>query len=285
MNKKEILIDGHRTHYWSYNDTTLPTIVMVHGFRGTHHGLDKIAQNLPGFHVIAPDLPGFGETMPFKHHSVDDYVSWLKLFIERLDLKEQPILLGHSFGSIIASHYAAVYQKTIKKLILINPIGYPALKGPQAVLTQGAILYYWMGRKLPAVYSKRWLSSPLFVDTMSRVMTKSKDKDIKTFVKNQHRQYFSSFSSPTVVAESFRASVSHDVREVAASLSMPTLLIIGEKDDITSVAKQKELHALMKTADLHIIPDVGHLIHYETADSAARIIQDWTAAAPAKTLS
>jgi len=283
MNKKEFSIDGQVTHYWSSHDDKSPVIIMVHGFRGTHHGLDKIVKNLPKFRVIVPDLPGFGESQPFKQHSVDDYVTWLQHFIAKLELNEQPVLLGHSFGSIIASHYAAAHPSMIQRLILINPIGYPALKGPQAILTQGAILYYWFGRKLPGKFSTRWLSGPLFVDTMSRVMTKSKDKDMKTFVKEQHRQYFSSFASSTVVAESFRASVSHDVREVARSLTIPTLLIAGEQDDITSVAKQRELHALIKDADLHIIPNVGHLIHYETADSAAQIIQDWIAAAPAKT--
>jgi pimeloyl-ACP methyl ester carboxylesterase len=282
MNKKELSINGHVTRYWSSHDDKLPVIIMVHGFRGTHHGLDKIVKNLPRFRVIVPDLPGFGETQPYKKHSVEDYVTWLEQFIAKLGLSEQPILLGHSFGSIIASHFAAVHPQTIQKLILVNPIGYPALKGPQAILTQGAILYYWFGRKLPGKYSKHWLSSPLFVDTMSRVMTKSKDKKMKEFVKEQHRQYFSSFVSSTVVAQSFRASVSHDVREVAPSLTVPTLLVAGEQDDITSVDKQKELHKLIKGSDLHIIPNVGHLIHYETAGSAAQIIQDWITA-PART--
>lgn len=278
MNRKEIMIDGQTTRYWSSHDNKLPVIIMVHGFRGTHHGLDEIVKNLPEFRVIVPDLPGFGESQPFKQHSIEDYVTWLQHFVKKLELSEQPILLGHSFGSIVASHYAALHPETIQKLIMINPIGYPALKGPKAILTQGAILYYWFGRKLPVEYSKRWLSSPLFVDTMSRVMTKSKNKEMKAFVKDQHRKYFSSFASSTVVAESFRASVSHDVREVAPLLSIPTLLIAGERDDITSVSKQRELHALIDEADLHIIPNVGHLVHYETADSAARIIQDWITA-------
>ena len=33
---------------------------LVHGFRGDHHGLEPVISYLPGVHIIAPDLPGFG---------------------------------------------------------------------------------------------------------------------------------------------------------------------------------------------------------------------------------
>ena len=54
------------TDYWVYNDDLkLPVIVMIHGLRGTHHGLDLIAKNLPGYRIIIPDLPGFGISKEF----------------------------------------------------------------------------------------------------------------------------------------------------------------------------------------------------------------------------
>lgn len=189
-----------------------------------------------------------------------------------------PILLGHSFGSIIASHYTAGHSSDIKKLILINPIGAPALEGPKAILTKLAIFYYWLGRKLPARPSHTWLSNPLIVKIMSVSMTKTKHKPTRAYVHDQHLTYFSRFTNPQVVAEAFNASVSHDVREVAKKLHVPTLLIAGDQDDITPLVRQQALVQMIPDGQLDVIENVGHLIHYETADQAARLIDRFISA-------
>lgn len=280
MNSTLRLKDGSTTHYWEYGSKTKPTIVMVHGFRGTHHGLERIVRQLKDFYVIVPDLPGFGKSEPFTkdRHSLDQYVSFLDEFIKNVSSAKKPILLGHSFGSIIAGHYAVKKPKTIEKLVLINPIGAPALKGSKAALTRLAIFYYWLGRTLPANLSSIWLSSKASTDIMTLIMTKTKDKDMRAFIRDQHRQHFSTFSNPKVVSEAFNASVENDVRQIAPQLKVPTLLVVGEKDDVTPLEKQRQLAGLIKNSKLHIIHNVGHLIHYETSDEAAKVIQEWITA-------
>lgn len=262
-------------HYWDYNPDEQPTIVMIHGFRGTHHGLAKIVDNLSDFHVIVPDLPGFGASLPLiDEHSVDNYVQFVTDFITSLKL-QRPIVVGHSFGSIVASHFAATHPGMLEKLILINPIAAPALQGPRGVMTRLAIMYYWIGRKLPGRAAKGWLGAPPIVRIMSVAMAKTKDKDTKRFIHDQHRQHFSTFASPDVVAESFKASVSNDVSHVAGNLSIPTLLIAGDKDDITAIDKQHELHRHIAASELYVIDNVGHLIHYEKPAEAAAAIEDF----------
>ncbi|MBC7943187.1 alpha/beta fold hydrolase, partial [Candidatus Saccharibacteria bacterium] len=148
--RNNIRIHDTNVAFWTYHDAKLPTIVMIHGFRGTHHGLDLIAKALPEYYVIVPDLPGFGKSDPLhEEHSLDNYIKWLHAFITELKLSEPPVLLGHSFGSIITAAYAGQHPDSISKLILVNPIGAPALQGPKAAMTQLAILYYLLGKKLP----------------------------------------------------------------------------------------------------------------------------------------
>ncbi|WP_163568422.1 alpha/beta fold hydrolase [Fodinicola feengrottensis] len=58
------VVDGAQVRYWTYYPTPRldghsPVIVMVHGFRGTHQGLELIAGNLSEFQVVSPDLPVF----------------------------------------------------------------------------------------------------------------------------------------------------------------------------------------------------------------------------------
>ena len=264
----------NQTKYWTYGKSNLPTIIMIHGFRGTHHGLDLIARKLTGYHIIVPDVPGFGETAPLNsEHNLENYVSWLHSFIKDLKLKESPILLGHSFGSIIAGGYVAKHPKTISKLILVNPVGSHGIKGLMDILTKITFGYYWVSNRLPATLAKKALSSKFVILVMTAAMTKTKDKQLRKFVYDQHYRYFNKFSNPKSVSEGFTTSSKNSVRESAIHISIPTLLIAGAKDNITSVDKQRELVALFPNASLEVIENVGHLTHYETPDEVANFIK------------
>ena len=251
---------------------TKQTIIMIHGFRGTHDGLDLIAQHLDDFAVIVPDLPGFADGDTLQKYDLDSYVTWLKQFIEKQNLVKPPIVLGHSFGTIVSAAYAAEHKDTIKKLILVNPIGAPALEGPRGILTKLAVFYYFLGTILPAKLAHAWLASTVVVDIMSTTMTKTKDTQLRKYIHDQHRHYFSLFHSAKSVSEAFRTSVENSVRDVAAAITTPTLLIAGALDDITTLEKQKRLVQLFPDATLQIIEQVGHLTHYETPDQVASFV-------------
>jgi pimeloyl-ACP methyl ester carboxylesterase len=252
------------------------TIIMIHGFRGTHHGLLLIAKALRGFNIIIPDLPGFGKGPKLKHYDLDSYVRWLHAFVKRQNLKQPPILLGHSFGSIISAAYAKKYPATIKRLILVNPIGAPALEGPNKFMTQLAIFYYKVGTKLPERLAQPWLQSKLVVRIMSITMAKTRDKGLRTYIHHQHDQYFSRFHSPQSVLESFTTSVSHNVSEFAKYIPVSTLLIAGSLDDITPLSAQYGLAKKFPDAKLKVIKNVGHLTHYETPELVAKFVQEFT---------
>jgi len=249
---------------------------MIHGFRGTHHGLLLIAKSLKGFNIIIPDLPGFGRGPKLSDYSLDSYVEWLHEFIQKQNIKGMPLLMGHSFGSIICAAYAKKYPKTIQKLILVNPIGAPALEGPNKVMTKLAIFYYKVGAKLPDRPAHAWLSSKAIVRVMSVTMAKTKDKGLRTYIHHQHDRYFSRFHSPQSVLESFTTSISHNVGDFAKDIPVTTLLIAGSLDDITPLSAQYGLAKKFPRATLKVINDVGHLTHYETPERVASLIQAFT---------
>lgn len=253
------------------------TLIMIHGFRGTHHGLLLIAKRLQGLSIVIPDLPGFGRGPKLASYDLDSYVTWLHSYIQRQGLAQPPLLLGHSFGSIICAAYAKKYPKTIKKLILVNPIGAPALEGPKWVMTRLAVVYYKIGAKLSPRPAQLWLSSRVVVRIMSIAMTKTKDKELRSFIHNQHDRYFSRFHSPQSVLESFTTSVSHNVGDFAKEITVPTLLITGTLDDITPLGAQYALVKKFPRARMKVIDNVGHLTHYETPDHVARHIKAFVA--------
>lgn len=249
---------------------------MIHGFRGTHHGLLLIARYfIKDYEVIIPDIPGFGSGERLRSYGITAYTNWLDRYIKRLNLRQKPILLGHSFGSVIASSYVAGHPKSVSRLILVNPIGAPALDGPRRVLTKLSVLYYEIGAKFPEKLARHWLGSKLVVRLMTVVMTKTDDPEIKKYIYDQHFKHFSSFHSAKSVLASFRTSVSHDVSEYADKITVPTLLIAGSLDDITSLSQQYLLVKKFPKGRLAVIDNVGHLTHYETPGKVSTIIKRW----------
>jgi pimeloyl-ACP methyl ester carboxylesterase len=270
---------GRRTRYWEYGTSTAAnTLVVVHGFRGDHHGLEPVIAQLPELRVIAPDLPGFGESeaLPITH-DIHGYASWLRAFMLSIDVSGNIVLLGHSFGSIVVA--AALAERdaadalTPQDVVLINPIAAPALKGPRGILTWLAVFYYWLGSVLPNRLGFALLRNRIIVRVMSITMAKTKDSRLRRWIHDQHDRYFSAFSDRHVVLEAFRASVGNDVSEFAARIPTRTLLIAADRDDITPIDAQRRLVALFPNAQLKIIHDVGHLIHYEAPEQAAAMIR------------
>lgn len=272
---------GIDTRAWQYGDPDGAPLLLVHGFRGDHHGLQGVAQGLaealPGVRAIVPDLPGFGETpaIPGREHDIELYGEWLRAFAAAA-APDGFAVLGHSFGSLVVAASIAGGLRP-SRLILVNPISAPALEGPQAALTQLAIGYYRAADLLPQRAARRLLGNPVIVRVMSEVMAKTGDPELRSWIHGQHDAYFSTFSDPTTLLQAFRASVSHTVPEFARAFTMPTLLIAGERDDITPLSKQLELHRRIPGSRLRIIPGTGHLVHYEAVDDAVAFVSGFLA--------
>lgn len=272
VRREEVEIAGGTTAYWVYGADDAPvTLLVVHGFRGEHHGLEPVVACLDGIRVISPDLPGFGETPPVPgvRHTLQTYADWLAGFAGVV-APGAPVL-GHSFGSIVVAAAVAEGLDT-PRVILVNPIGAPALEGPRGILTRLAVFYYWAGARLPRRLGEALLRSRLVVRVMSASMAKTRDRRLRAFIDDQHDTYFSRFSDRDVLHDAFLASVSHDVREFAGRMPQPTLLIAAQKDDITPIEAERHLQTLFPDAELVEIPEVGHLIHYETPQPAAAAI-------------
>lgn len=277
---REAIIADTATRYWFYPATAegARTLILVHGYRGNHHGLEAIAGALPDFNIVIPDLPGFGKSAPFAaEHTVENYVEWLNQFVKHISNEQKlevlPVLVGHSFGSIIAAAFAA-QSSGISHLVLINPVSAPALEGPKAILTQLVKLMFWLSGSLPLKAGLAMLKSWPMVRGMSIVMTKSWKRELRLWVHAQHDANFNDFASRTVAIEGYNASISHNVGEYAPKFKVPTTLVIGAKDDITSVKQQESMaETIPSDWTLTTLRGVGHLTHYEMPFEVAATIR------------
>jgi pimeloyl-ACP methyl ester carboxylesterase len=168
------------------------------------------------------------------------------------------------------------------RLVLVNPIGAPALEGPRGLMTRLAIFYYWASAKLPARAGFALLKNGLIVRVMSVTMAKTRDRALRRFIHDQHDRYFSEFADRDTLLEAFRASVAHDVSEYAADIPVPTLLVAADRDDITPIEAERALVRRFSDARLAEIEGVGHLIHYERPVEAAQHIRGFVNAEAAR---
>lgn len=266
---------GGTTRYWVYGPPDArDTVVIAHGYRGEHHGIEPIIAHLPDVRFISPDLPGFGESTPLTDlkHSIDGYATWLHAFVDAVAPGGRALILGHSFGSIVTASVVADGLAT-PGLILVNPIAVSGLKGPRPFVTKLTVAYYKLARLLPDRLGRALLGNWLIVHFMSVSLAKTKNETLRRWIHNEHHTYFSRFASRDVVVEGFLASISTDVSAFAAGIRVPTLLVAADLDDITPVSAQFELEKMMPDARLIVLNDVGHLIHYELPHLAADAIR------------
>jgi pimeloyl-ACP methyl ester carboxylesterase len=278
----EVNVLGSTTKYWDYGPTDAErTILLVHGYRGDHHGLEPVVAQLPGIRFISPDLPGFGLSTPMTEapHSVPGYLAWLRAFATAARVPSNAVLLGHSFGSIIASHAVAAGFST-PALILVNPISADPLVAAGRGLTGLTRAFYGIARRLPAGLGRRLLGNWLIVQFMSMSLVTTDDPELRRWIHEEHHRFFNGFSDPQTVAEGFDASLSTQVGDAAARIAVPVLMIAGEGDRIAPLSGQEKTVKLFPDARLVVLPAVGHLIHYEAAAGAAEAIREFLAEHP-----
>ena len=271
-----IRVDGVNSVYYEYPATidSSKTLIMVHGYRGNHHGLEAIAAGLSKYRVLIPDLPGFGESEELSDtHSIEAYSNWLNGFIKALGLEREVHLMGHSFGSLVVGFYAT--QHPPKSVSLVNPVSSPALEGPRAALTNLTKIYYLLAAFAPKFAGQWLLRNKISVMVMSIVMAKTKDKELRRWIHNQHISNFSDFASVRVAVEGYEASISTDLSKLAAQIAAPVLIVSATLDDITDIESQRRVSNLYQKLTYKEIQDVGHLVHYEAPAQAAEYISDF----------
>lgn len=137
LEKKHIKLSNNETLYYiEKNQEAKQTILFVHGnMSSSYHYKPLIEHFEKDYHVVAPDLRGFGDST--YHQAIDsleDFADDLALLMEALALSKV-ILVGWSTGGGIGLKFAAKYPDSIEKLVLLESAsfrGYPIFKKDDA---------------------------------------------------------------------------------------------------------------------------------------------------------
>ena len=259
-----------KTFYWEKNPQSRETIVFLHGFPGNHLGLVDLANKFPNqYRLIIPDMPACGKTPPLSRpHTLKNYARWLKDFLRELQI-ENPIIVGHSFGSRVALVFASHYQNQAEKLVLLTPV--VALYG---IMPRIASLKGIIAKMLPQYMQKRWLSHPLYQYVVKMIIFKSASKKRRDEITNINNEELKSLDVNATI-EVFDEFYTSNLLPMAKAIKIPCLIIAGDRVEVDTPASIKKLGSQSNLFTVAVMQKSGHLLPLESPAATAKIIKHW----------
>ncbi len=275
MQSSHTLNDGTRISYWVYHPKAPVTMVLIHGFTGSHEGFQYIIPFLPHIRFIVPDLPGFGKSdLSPNGHTIDGIAQLTNEFIAAC-APPKPYLLGHSMGGLVVSSMVdQAPQLYHRKLTLLSPVPTAIHRNDSRRI--GAILgalQYHLGHRLPKVGDKL-VKSRRISAVATKLISTTTDKDLQRAIRKHHYDnldYISDIAFYSKLHKDINRQGSID--HAAALKKFDVLLMTGDADNVTPLKEQLKFAEAIKPKQLVIIPGVGHLAHYERAEEVAGHIQ------------
>jgi len=243
------------THYRRVQPD-LPTLFILHGWGSSSERWMEVIERLSreGYDVLAPDLPGFGQSAPpSTPWNVEEYATWADQFLLFLDVRPQ-LIIGHSFGGRVAI-----------RLLQQNPSA-----------AQGLVLCASSGLKHPKTLKQRLAN---FAAKAGNILF-----SIRPFapLRNLARRAlyhsigeYDYYRASGVMRETFQLVNEHDIVPGLESFAHPTLIVWGDQDTATPLADAHRFHELIPGSWLEIFPGAGHRLPYERVDEFCRLVVEF----------
>jgi len=181
----------------------------------------------------------------FDQHAFD-----VKAVLDK-ERSSKAVLIGISYGSLVAQHFAVLYRSYLDKLILISTFAH------KTAYYEAIELGWWRSLEtggynlmldimLPSVLSENYFSNPLIPISVMKDSRKGL---------NQNTEAIFNLMRATKERKDYRTELE--------KITAPTLIIQGEKDMLLSVHLAKEVQLHIKNSVLIVIRNAGHTLNLE----------------------
>lgn len=247
MEEKFLRVDGNKIRYLAAG-TSKNTLVLLHGLGASaERWLSVIPLFEKHFHVIVPDLIGFGYSdKPVADYTPDFFLRFLERFFKAARITK-PCIIGSSLGGQLAASYAALHPKSIKKLVLVSPAG--TMKNS----TKSLDAYI-----MAAMYPNKKNASLAF-ELMEGSGKKVPDSIIDEFVTHMKLPNAKLAFMSTILGMKRSKSIISEL----SSISTPTLLIWGVNDSVIPIEFSDEFVSAIPDVIFLKIKNSGHTPYVE----------------------
>jgi pimeloyl-ACP methyl ester carboxylesterase len=261
-------IEGERLHYIERGDRDAPALVMLHGNATliqdlTISGLvDAAAKD---FRVICFDRPGFGYSKKRNRTlQTPEYQSDLLLKAIRALGVDEPVIIAHSWATLIALTMASDRRHNIKGVILVSGYYFPTWRFDTVIAGSAAVPL--LGHFL------RFTISPLmtFLTMPALAKVAFSPNAIPGIVKAEYPKLMlirpSQLRSAAEEA-SLMVSAAARLAPHYQDIDCPVAIFAGEQDRVVESFQARKLMKIVPRATLNVEPRTGHMLHYFCADA------------------
>lgn len=249
LDHKTVTIGDETWHYLEGGPDDAEVLLLLHGFGGDKDNWTRFARSLTeNYRVIAPDLPGFGESVwhPDRDYSLFPQRNRVNTFVRALGL-EQFHVAGNSMGGHLAVLYAHRYPQDVISLALINNAGVDApvdsdfaralAKGENPLIVNSL-------QEFDALISYAAFKEPFIPWPVKGVFAR-----IALDHAESNRSIFHSYKSDRSIG----------LEPILEDIDEPVLIIWGEFDRILDVSSVDVMRPLLPQAEVSIMKDTGHI--------------------------
>lgn len=234
--------------FGKHKDVVRAPLLMIHGI-GANMGdmAPLILKAMKEEHVIAIDLPGYGQSKQFDHDFTIARYAWtIRQFVRRLGHQQvRPVC--HSLGGHICVALTLAYPRLVQSLVLIDSAG---------------------------TYDKR-----KFVQSIAKGFAKMNLGQVDTRLNflRADNIFVQRLMAGNTGLLSALASFSENLRHRLPEIQTPTLIVWGRDDPVFSVEEGAYLKEAIIGSEMYVIPGARHLPHFSHTDLVADLIRKFHA--------
>lgn len=283
MKSSTLNVRGLEYHIQEWGDPSKPSIFLLHGWMDCGATFKFSAQHLENdFHLIAPDLRGFGNTEHAASYWFPDYVADLDVLLDHY-LPNAPVnLAGHSMGGNIALLYAGIRPERISRVLSLEGLGLrktDSCEAPQKyrrwmqeiLSDEPAKVYPSLSSLQYSIHKGNPSLSPDMVEMLGEIWGKPVGNEGAMMLKHDH-------------AHRYANPIRYNLNDIFACWEEVTARVGVVMADASSYyqrfAKEGRLDEAKQLLNVHdednfIVKDSGHMLHIEQPEATAECIRSF----------
>ncbi len=274
----EVVAMGVRTSYLEAGPADAPPVLMLHGLGATNASLLPCLADLARDHrVIAPDLPGFGQSAaPAAVYSPAWFAAWVEAFQHAVGMR-RAVVLGNSLGGRVALEAALTHPKSVRGLILLTPS--PAFRRMRTLVPLVRLLRPELG-VLPVPLAHR-----IVVEAIRSMMSQpsrlpgpwydaAADECVRVFRSPAHRVAFFAVARQIFLEPPHGRTGFWDR---LPGLAPPALFVWGDRDRLVPPGFSAHVRDALPDARSVVLHDSGHVPQFEHPEATMALAREFLA--------